>query len=469
MKRPMKRPMRLMIAAAVLWFWLAPAGAVAPNDFASGIELAATAPRPLLELSLPDAVYAGVTRADLADLRVFNAEGLAVPHALCAAAVTLPGTAPRFVDQALDVFSLRAAQDKGNVAGVDVQVRAPGEADVRVQVQASGAPDQTSTQLSGYVISAEATQWPIRALRLRWQAADGASTVSVRVEASDDLDRWWTIVAQTTLLRVDNAGGTLERMRIALPEARYRYLRLVRADAGPAPDVSQVLAETVQTSPADEAPFVWIEPQAQTQAGAGTDGFAFDAARRAPVQIARIGLPLPNMALQARLQSRASEKVTWKTQWQGEVFALAGETDARQNADLRFAAVADPLWRIDVTEGQESLGEGRPTLQLGYRPDRLRFLAQGDEPFTLAYGSARAEPARRRDCADLLKQLPGTELANLVGTAQPGSPRTLGGENALKPAPAPLPWRQIVLWGVLVSAALLLLAMARSLLRRARG
>ncbi|MFA5940924.1 MAG: DUF3999 domain-containing protein [Sinimarinibacterium sp.] len=462
----MKRHLKCM-AAAVLLSWLAPAGAIEPEDFASGIELATTTPRPLLELSLPDAVYGGVTRADLADLRVFNAEGLAVPHALCAAAATLPGTAPRFVDQPLEVFSLRAAPGAGNGARVDVRVSTPEDTDVRVQVQGNGAPGAAKTELSGYVINAEATQWPIRALRLRWQTADGASTVSVRVEASDDLDRWWTVVAQTTLLRVGNAGGTLERLRIALPQARYRYLRLVRADAGPAPDVSQVIAETVQTAPADEAPFVWIEPQ--PQARVGEDGFAFDAARRAPVQIARIGLPSANMALQARLQSRATKEAAWKTQWQGEVFALLGDNRARQNADLRFAAVADPLWRVEITEGRESLGEGRPTLQLGYRPDRLRFLAQGDGPFVLAYGSARAEPARRRDCADLLKQLPGTELANLIGTAQPGSPRELGGEDALKPAPAPLPWRQVALWGVLVLAALLLVAMARSLLRRARG
>lgn len=452
------------MVAAVLWSGFAVAGAVDPSEFAAGIDLTATAPRPLLELSLPDAVYVGVTRADLADLRVFNAEGIAVPHALCTAAATVPGVAPQVIDQPLDVFSLRAAPDAGNAAGVDVQVRAPGEADVRIQVQGSGAPDAATPRLSGYVINAEATQWPIRALRLRWQTADGASAVSVRVEASEDLDHWRTVVAQTTLLRVDNAGGTLERMRVPLPEARYRYLRLVRADAGPAPDVSQVIAETVHSTPADEAPFVWTEPQLQAR----TDGFIFDAARRAPVQIARIRLPSSNMAVHARLQSRALGETVWRTQWQGEVFAVVGETGARRNADLRFAPVADPLWRIEITDGGESLGDGKPALELGYRPDRLRFVAQGNAPFVLAYGSARAEPARRRDCADLLKQVPGTELAQLVGIAQPGAPHTLGGAAVLEPASAPLPWRQMALWSVLAGAALLLLAMARSLLKRAR-
>ena len=39
--------------------------------------------RPVGELALPDSVYQGVTRADLADLDVFNAEGTPVPHAFC--------------------------------------------------------------------------------------------------------------------------------------------------------------------------------------------------------------------------------------------------------------------------------------------------------------------------------------------------------------------------------------------------
>lgn len=454
-----------VLAAAVLLCQLSPAAALEPADFASGIDLTATAPRPLLELSLPDAVYAGVTRADLADLRVFNAEGLAVPHALCTGEAMLPGAAPQIVDQPLAVFALRTATDADNASGVDVQVRASGRTDVRVQVQPGGAAAEAATHLGGYVINAEETQLPISALRLRWQTADGASTVSVRVEASEDLDRWRTVVAQTTLLRVDNAGGTLERMRIALPEARYRYLRLVRADAGAAPDVSQVIAETVQSTPADEAPFVWIEPQLQ----ATTDGFTFDAARRAPVQTARIRLPSSNMAVHARLQSRDVHETVWRTHWQGEVFALVGETGARRNADLRFAAVTDPLWRIEITDGRESLGEDRPALELGYRPDRLRFVAQGGAPFVLAYGSARAEPARRRECTALLKQLPGAELAQLVGSAQPGVPRALGGSGVLEPAPTPLPWRQIALWGVLAGAALLVVMMARSLIRRARS
>ena len=52
------------------------------QDFAYGLRVEAAGTGPIWELTLPEAVYRGVTRADLGDLRVFNAAGVVVPHAL---------------------------------------------------------------------------------------------------------------------------------------------------------------------------------------------------------------------------------------------------------------------------------------------------------------------------------------------------------------------------------------------------
>ena len=304
-------------------------------------------------------------------------------------------------------------------------------------------------------------------MRLKWQTADAASEVAVRVEASDDLDRWHTIVARTTLLRVDAAGSALERMRIVLPEADYSYLRLARADSGPPPHVEQVIAEAVVPAVEDEAALRWFDAPS-TPLPAATAGFGFDAGRRAPVQRARVELSASNMALTLALQSRATSSSSWQTRWSGEVFVLGNGDGQRRSADIRFGTTADRHWRLLVTDGADSLGTAALRLRLAYQPARLRFLAQGDAPFTLAYGSGRAEAAPRRACADLLRQLPRTELDVLIGTAVAGEPRVRGGEAALRAAPEPLPMRRIVLWSLLVLGAALLIAMALSLLRRTR-
>jgi hypothetical protein len=75
-------------------------GAERPEDFAYGMPIHADAQDALYELEIPAAVYRGVTRTDLGDVRVFNGHGEVVPHALrprasssseSGAAVSLPG------------------------------------------------------------------------------------------------------------------------------------------------------------------------------------------------------------------------------------------------------------------------------------------------------------------------------------------------------------------------------------------
>ncbi|HKQ13740.1 MAG TPA: DUF3999 family protein, partial [Steroidobacteraceae bacterium] len=59
--------------------------------------------------------------------------------------------------------------------------------------------------------------------------------------------------------------------------------------------------------------------------------------------------------------------------------------------------------------------------------------------------------------------------AKLVGKGVFGAPRSLGGEDALKPLPKETPARLVVLWTVLVVGVGLLVAMALALLKRVRG
>jgi len=57
-------------------------GAERPEDFAYGMAIRADAQDALYEIEIPAAVYRGVTRADLGDVRVFNGQGEVVPHSL---------------------------------------------------------------------------------------------------------------------------------------------------------------------------------------------------------------------------------------------------------------------------------------------------------------------------------------------------------------------------------------------------
>ena len=115
---------------------LATVSAAAPpskNDYASGMTVEPPYTQPMIETVLPDEVYRTVTREDLGDLRVFNADGMPVPHAFCAAPES---TTPQVTEQSLQVFVLRGRdQVLPDSTRVDVETAAG----TRVDVQESAA------------------------------------------------------------------------------------------------------------------------------------------------------------------------------------------------------------------------------------------------------------------------------------------------------------------------------------------
>jgi hypothetical protein len=430
--------------------------AATPDDFRSGLELQAAAGKPLGELQLPDAVYQGVTRADLGDLAVFNAAGTPVPYALCAVPAAAVQAPP---EVELRIFPLQKARaDAGG--GTHVEVGSQGN--VSVDVQPGTKPG--GTEVAAYVIDTRAARPQLSSIRVLWHAPDGASELHVQVEDSDDLDQWQVLVPQAALVQAGQGEDTLQRERIALPQGSRRYLRITRNDPGPAPVLDQVLGQPLPPAAPEQAED-WFEPARLPQ---GADGINFDAARLAPADSARITLPTPNMTLQLSLQSRARPTDPWRSVWSGPVYSVGSGADERHSGDLHFAPDSDRYWRLVVTQGADSLAGAAPGLRLAYRPARLRFLAQGKAPFVLAYGSGRIAAPAPRSCDSLLQGLPQADLQGMIGTVQAGAAHTLGGDAALQLRPRPTPLRQILLWAVLLLGAAAVIGMALSLIRSQR-
>jgi hypothetical protein len=111
------------------------------------------------------------------------------------------------------------------------------------------------------------------------------------------------------------------------------------------------------------------------------------------------------------------------------------------------------------------MASGSVQLQLGWRPDRLTFLAQGEGPFELVCGRAR----------DRLEDFPQQSLlgddaifavleqSGQAGQAILGARQDLAGASAL--TPGGVSWRTLLLWAGLTGAVSLAGWMVYSLLR----
>ncbi|MGV8944228.1 DUF3999 family protein, partial [Thermomonas sp.] len=109
-----------------------------------------------------------------------------------------------------------------------------------------------------------------------------------------------------------------------------------------------------------------------------------------------------------------------------------------------------------------------PVLRLGYQPEVMVFLAQGQPPFALVAGSARASRADAPlpHLVDAIRTRRGSDWQ--PATASLGTPTVLAGAQALQPAPPQRDWKSWLLWGLLVLGAAVVAGFAASLLRQSK-
>lgn len=388
-------------------------------------------------VTLTPAVYGAVQRADLRDLDVLDARGRAVP-----ADVVPPATTSTTRPLAVPWFAM-PSPDAGPAGRW--RVIADLDADGRLR----------GLQSSGPLASAQATSLLVDAAALRRASADGDALVALdldwdagapfdrayRLEGRDDFDAWRTL-GRGRLVDIAQDGRRLRLRRIALDPATPapRYLRLVSEDAdAPLPAIRAVRAEVARR---DALGPTWLTLAPR---GAGRT-FEFDVPGRLPVRWVDLDIG-GNDAREWRLQSRDGDG-RWIDRIGGWAVYRVGTH--RSPPQVFDRPLRDRHWRL-VT----SADGAPPRLRVGYRPERLVFVAAGAPPYVVVAGSAVAQRAARPVTTAL-----AADAAVVDARLGPAQPRA--GAAALE---RPRDWKTWSLWGVLALGVAVVGAFALRLLR----
>ena len=238
------------------------------------------------------------------------------------------------------------------------------------------------------------------------------------LEASEDMKQWHTLRQEAHIVRLAQAGQVIQQNRVeiaALPTSSARFLRLRWYQPESAPSLKQVAVRLTPT-PAPAPLFNWTEPLAPVE---GSDrNFQYTAPPAMPIERLRVNLPRANVMAPIRVysydasalsaaasgvaqsaevsaasgvagQAASAPTPTTADLWRGEAHAVA----YRMQADVGEIVSPDvllsgaPMARFRVlVDAQQSLG-GTPTVQIGFTPRSLVFSAQGEAPYTLAWGA----------------------------------------------------------------------------------
>ncbi|MCG8325173.1 MAG: DUF3999 domain-containing protein [Thiotrichales bacterium] len=421
------------------------------EDFAFGFQLLTPSGAPIYRLRIPTAIYEQATSADLRDLRVFNAGGSAVPHAIRrqqSDSISESYTTDLPLFPVYRELTRRDISVSGAGSILEIQALDSVEVDPRAGIR-------------HYIIDLSQVDLPIRRLEFTLSGVSAGFLGQARIESSTDLDRWQTVVADSAIAIMHYADHRLIRNHIDVPQRHYQYLRFTWSARRDNVIIDSVRAVHSQSRVKRDISFTVLpgrRPDPEQPV------YEFENNSALPVESIDILLPEQNTLIDAVVRSRAdADQDRWRQRLADSFYRLNVQGVELQRGPVRIAASRDKHWQLEVTT-ENGLGTAMPEMRVAWEAGDLYFLARGEGPFTLAYGhAALTEPVKPVQA--LVKLLNDPDKSELVDHATLGEAIVLRGEPALEPQ-RQIPWQRLLLWTVLGAGVLVLGAMAIRLVKQ---
>ena len=457
--------MKFLLVLAIL---LLPPGSlhaeeVTTADFAAGYYLEIESAGPIHRLELPLEIYRTVRRQDLSDIRVFNGAGEVVPHGQRNVAVEPDAVRQK---EAIPFFPLYASSMAAGQSDLTMHV-IRNTAGTIVNINAVPNQDPGDRRITGYLLDLSGLKWPTGELQFHWDTGQDSSIFNIQLQHSNDLQHWSPLITAASLVDLQHGGERVEKRNVPLAYKPQRYLRLTWQGSGPPLRLTQItgLSQVIQSLQRRQ----WAELGNGTVQTVGKElTVEYETSSRLPVSSAQMIFQDKNSLARIVLESRTSAKDPWRPRCEQVFYTLSLAASEVHNEPCAFTPTSDRFWRALVRQDGAAIGARRqaPTLQLGWTPSELVFVARGTPPFLLAFGSAKLEQQDGKTDNEMILQVAGTAPKNEeVSAVRLGKRIELGGEKALQPLPPPQPWKKWLLWAILILGVGLLAGMARSLIK----
>jgi hypothetical protein len=427
--------------------------AQAPADFRSSAPLTPAGKDALQRFTLPFEVYRDA-KPDLADLRVFNSTGEAMPLAFAGEPEATKESRPMV---ALPIFPLMAAPAGREEPPLDVRVKVVRDGTIVSVTGSSAKPDRAARPVS-WLIDMTAVSDPVKTLVIDWNSGPGAEVARVTVEASDDLKSWHNVASRAPLLRVEQGGHEIAQRRVDVNGLKARYLR-VRGEP------AAFVLKTIEAEPEAIVKPATLRQRATVTARPGTKPgeYLFDAGARLPVESLRL-IVGGNSIAPVTISARESESTPPRPVTGATFYKMTREGVELESPAVDIGRQSSRYWVVQLDPRSPPLG-APPSLELQWRPAQVVFVARGEGAFALAFGNPEAKP----NALSVTQLIPGyaRNAESKLPEAKVGEVQTGERSNELlRSVTSGANPKKIALWVILVLAVVVLGFMAWRLSRQ---
>jgi hypothetical protein len=467
--------------------WPAPAGGAAPDTpaaYAWSLPVTVADDNGVHGLRLPSAVYLHAQSAGLADMRLFDRRGLPVPYAL-----RQPPTDTYTDARELPLRIFPLYRQPGAPASValqgDFKLELRTDSDGRLLSVTSGGPapraatpaqgPEVETLVLDLGVPARAIPPTVTALRFAPPAGKATYAAQVWLEASDDLRYWRPLGTADLQWLAATDGAILACDVLAFEPSQFRYARLTWRSGTPAlfAGITALSVNQRQTAPAMDNVLLAPAP------GRVPGDLVYTAGIGIPVERAGMQFTTPNAVYAAMLgsyrdiapapalaapqqqrrhhhhfrehlhrhhrqryddgpmQSSAPPQDPFVPIASATFYDITQDGKRRRSGGLPLSSTQLAQWVVRPYSPQSAampLSQA-PKLQLSWTPATLLFLANGNGPYTLAFGRAGAT-GMEHDLGHIAPGYSEKELRALPQAEAGAARQTMGAAGGNLPAMA---------------------------------
>ena len=429
------------------------------SDYAWGFPIEASESASFYSVELPLEVNQSVTNPALRDAGVYNSDGSPVPRMF-----EQVGDDRELIERSnplptLPLFETveRRTEENGLVIERDGD-----STQFKFDLEDLLAPAEDQ-RLAEYIVDTRQTDDIPVALDLVWAQMEPGFMGRVMVDGGNDLQKW-NLVGSAVVAYLREDAASIEQRRIRLRRGDFEFLRIRWEGLPENWRLSQVMGVYADGTADAARKFVTLE---STSVDPDDGGRVFILGGAPMVDQVRVVLPVPNTVISASIFYWAERREQWITAGHGSYHHIIRNNNAVMSEPLTIKKTRTSQFKVVVTRGPADVDL---QMEVGWRPDKLLFLAQGQQPFTLAAGNANEEmnqfPQHRiyggRSLATLAENNGGVVAASL------GPRYQLGGTDRLV-ATRPINWRTLALWFGLVMGVVFVGFMASKTIRELRS
>jgi len=423
-------------------------------EYARGFELITEQQSAIYKIVLPESVYNTVSRKDFSDIRIFNSNNEPVPHVIRQSKIK---TETKTESIELPYFPIPTEDINLTSSALDITVTSEGKV-VRIQTE-GGTRGLNQDTVKHYLIDVSHINTSIDSLDFKLNGLESGYAKVFRLDYSNDLNQWLSLVGQATLTELKYGQYALKNTRVKLPHKNIKYIRFTWLS-----EVDTLAITSVKANFKDEyqSENQYWSTSRLIDKNINEASYEFDTGGIFNIEQIDIDLPEDNTLVDVIIESRAVDNSPWKKRYSGVFYKLYFEELELTGKPVTVSSTKDRYWRIKL-QSTDGIGNIEPVFKYAWRPNHLYFLARGNAPYILAFGNANSN-INNHATSRLMNVLNQGVSNEMVGLAKIGKELILKGEPALI-IKKTLPWQRIALWTILIIGVIVIATMVIRLSR----